>query len=213
MRYLLYALCSIITVTASLRAENREFSSSDGALSLRVPAMLSRVEVESPTVVLALRHAQDGFPTFNIITEAGGYDAGRDESKQAAEVLKGYHSVGLSDTKVIQSGVSTLAGLPAFSAELEYVSMEQPYSALVHIIPAGDRHYVLTFLDRKQSFNQTRRLEREIVNSLEVRVNHATGALQDSSVAPVGIGLGLLAGTGLILALIFLLLFRWRANA
>lgn len=179
-RLLSRALLTTI-LTCAIGANSQElqsFTSTDGSFSLIIPAEFAifpgPAQPEKIGLVLLLKSVGSAFPTFNIIEEPSPYSTSAlDNSQQAQRVVDSYHSVGIVDAKSVAAGLVSLAGQAAFYTEIEYTNRGQDFTAAVTLVPAGEQHLILTFIDYAGAFAAHKNLLTQIQQSLRFNRNRA----------------------------------------
>jgi len=170
---LLVLLTMAAVYVRSASAAPEDFVSPDHLFSLSYPAEFTSSKTtdlaEKSEIALLLRHAQEGYPTFNVLVQPTAYDAsGVSLAAQTSRVLESYRLVGITDARILHSALTSLAARQAFSAEIAYRNQGQEFISSLWIVPAGDRHLILTFVDYAANFAAHKYLRDQIVNSLAV---------------------------------------------
>jgi hypothetical protein len=135
-------------------------------LSFASPAFLTQVEVASPDVLAAYRHAQTGFPTFNIVMRPGQYDIGRSLRTQADEVLQSFRLAGIAEPRLLEVKKAKISGQAGLSLETAYSYGDGELVVSTVILPAGDRYYILTYTDKAEHYSANSALKSSIFENI-----------------------------------------------
>ncbi len=143
-------------------------------LYLSIPPTWEVAPVSFPAIQCAFKRNGFGFPNVNVVVEP----APRAESESSSDrmiqgILESYRSVGLQNVGVL--GPLPLPTLPrngapsqtiSFAITLEYTGSQGTMLSSVGFLDAGDRRFVITYLDKKGDSEQYVQEAGETVHSL-----------------------------------------------
>ncbi|RIL08514.1 MAG: hypothetical protein DCC75_08695 [Proteobacteria bacterium] len=126
-----------------------------GAFSLDFPRDFEAVDTKAavPGLILAVRHREMGFPTFNVIMQPGAFEFEESSYKREADrIVDSYRALGITDAALLSSELSSISGLQALITRIRYTNQERLLIAQAAIISGQDRHYILTYIDTESNF-------------------------------------------------------------
>lgn len=146
-----------------------DFKSDSAGFALSYPDTFDQVEVPVHNVALALRSRGSSFPTFNVIVDSSpppNFKA--DIASVNKQLLEGYSRVGFPGVEVKNSEEVQLNGIHAFVSDLRYEVNRELMISRVVIVPAGERFYTLTFIDKAAAAENSLPAFRNIIASFKV---------------------------------------------
>jgi hypothetical protein len=142
-----------------------DFESQQNRLILSYPDVFEEIKAPNTPAALMLQQKHSRFPTFNLIVQSCAYNLNAVIEKQAEDVVHSYRLVGLTDTALRNARLTLKAGVVAFESEVAYRQDGKPFVSIVTIIPGKDRHFIMTFLDRREQLEQDRHWLDKILSS------------------------------------------------
>lgn len=137
----LSALCSTATATEHVCPTLAEIP--EIGLSVRCSEPFIRVVPPPSPAMFAFRPSVGLYPTVNFILMPEPLELEASE-QIARETVESYRRVGLKDTEVAANWVSLSWGVPHRRLLLHYTLEQQPFSALVALIPLPQSHAAMT---------------------------------------------------------------------
>lgn len=112
-------------------------------ISVLIP---EQFEVQShPSAILFLSHKNQGFPTFNVIMNAGEWaPAASSLSNRGQQLENEYHLIGLKNARLKSIKETIIDNYPATFGQLEFENDSIKSLSKVWIVSFPDRHYILT---------------------------------------------------------------------
>lgn len=168
---LLFALVCFAPILLIADDSNVQFTSDRFGISFSYPNVYNRVDSEElqklagnvPILVVA----KDGLTStsFNMIVEIGEFDIQQSVLKIADKVIKDYRAIGITNVAAsAPQKILTSAG-KVFNTELFYTESSQEMYSNVSIIPAGEKHFILTFITN--DVNQQKKVRDEVKKILD----------------------------------------------
>lgn len=211
---LLLALLLLAAGTQAAAHAQHTFHSETHGLTLSYPATFEAFQSATPEVLLLLRDREKSYPTFNVIVQGSDFDASAYTPEQFAErIVNDYHKVGILQVKPTRTVKTMVAGRESYTTELLYNQQAEPLIAAVTFLTNGDRHYILTYIDKAEDFYPDKRLREDILDSIQLKAGQTLSA--DLTPLPVEPATGYFpaapAAVGLIIVVVALGL-AWRSR-
>lgn len=154
----LIAAAALYGAGCAAQQEQLEFRDRRFHVSLEHSARFIRIASQVP-VLLVLKPRDADFPAANLIVQAGSYAAGAPLAEQEEAVVRDYHRVGFTSAKPVKAERLEVSGRTAFQEELAYEQDGAMYRSIVTIVPAGDKHFILTYLAPEKLLDTSTREE------------------------------------------------------
>jgi hypothetical protein len=150
------------------------FEATSQNLRFSYPSQMQLYETGHKNVVVSLAVTRPGtnqriYPSFNVIVKPGELEPGALHIFEE-NVLEEYKQIGLTSVKPVFAHELFFNGTTqrAPYLQLEYQSLGEIFTADITAIPAGEKHFILTYLDKKRSYIGNEAIRDMIFSSFEL---------------------------------------------
>jgi hypothetical protein len=209
-----FLLPYLLSLAAAVRSEElllKAFEAPAFELSLSYPVQFETLALKNQAVVLALKHAQSGYPTLNVVVQPGPYLAwASSEASQTQRILESYKLVGINMAKAIKAWKGKAGNQNAFFLDLEYTNGARKFVSTAAITSGLSKHFIITYIDQADTFEANLYLRNAVFSSIQIAGEENHKDLESGSYKPP---LVLLIGPFLVMAaaaIIYILIFILR---
>lgn len=167
LKKILLICCIVCFVPALVLAEESitQYNSGRFGVSFNYPSEYKSLNSDEfqklagnvPILVVA---NNEGVASFNMIVEIGEFDIQQSVLKIADKVIKEYKAIGITNVAAsAPQTISTNVGT-VFNTELFYTENSNEMYSNVSIIPAGEKHFILTFIS--SDVNQQKKIKEDV---------------------------------------------------
>lgn len=121
------------------------------------------------SVLGMLEHKTGGYPTVNVIRQAGPFADRRISPHEASQrILDSYQLVGLLDAAIRSHSDDGRFGVPTYYSSIAYQIAGKPLIADVWIFDLLDRHYILTMVDDPERHRDNAPVRNNLLNAVSI---------------------------------------------